>query len=113
MPTVRFVRSADRQLVAEVEALAGDNLTDLARFHEVPMAWRCGQGTCGTCLVRLEHEGQPQALAMRGIERNVLKRIHDIDTSAAVDCPETARLACHVTVGEQPLTVWLDRHAME
>jgi len=113
MPTVRFVRSADLELVAEVEAQAGDNLTDLARFHEVPMPWRCGQGTCGTCLVRLEHEGQPQPLAMRGIERNVLKRIHDIDAGTAQDSRATARLACHVTVGEQDLTVWLDQHAME
>jgi len=112
MPVVRFIRSADFAVVAEVDGEAGDNLTDLARFHEVPMPWRCGQGTCGTCLVRLEHDGQPQALAMRGIERNVLKRIHGIDV-AGVDDTQTPRLACHVTVGDAPLTVWLDPHAME
>ncbi|MDN0075389.1 2Fe-2S iron-sulfur cluster binding domain-containing protein [Crenobacter sp. SG2303] len=112
MPTVRFIRSADLVVVAEVEAESGDNLTDLARFHEVPMPWRCGQGTCGTCLVRLEHDGQLQPLAMRGIERNVLKRIHGIDAVEVDDSPQTPRLACHVTVGDVPLTVWLDPHSM-
>ena len=53
MPFVEFI--AGRQL-PETVAYQPDGQTtllELARLEELPLHWRCGLGTCGTCAVRL------------------------------------------------------------
>ena len=110
MTLLRFERGG--QLLAEVEASAGDMLIDVARFHDVPLHWRCGQGTCGTCAVRLRHADQPQRVMVGRKERNVLLRAGLCDAAAAAseqwpDAPETVRLACHLYVGDVPWHITL------
>ena len=105
MPQLRFV-DQHQQLLAEVEASPGDLLLDVARLADVPLHWRCGQGTCGTCKVRISHAGPALAVAPGRKERNVLLRAGLIDTAqaAAESWPDIStdwRLACHVPVGEQ------------
>ena len=107
MSRLRFVR--DGQLLAVVEAVAGDSLLDVARFHQLPLHWRCGQGTCGTCVVRIAHAAQPRMVQVGRKERNVLLRagVIDAERAAAEQWPDdaaTARLACHL---------WLDEHDWE
>ena len=92
-------------LVATVEACEGDLLIDVARFHDVPLHWRCGQGTCGTCVVRLCHAGQPARAVLGSKERNVLLRAGFCTAAEAresqwQDEPATPRLACHLRVGD-------------
>lgn len=70
---------------------AGKTLLELAQEHGVPLHWRCGHGTCGTCAVRVcvaaGSEGE-----MGRKERNVLARE---GLGAGI------RLACsYVPVGE-------------
>ena len=105
MPTLRFVDAAG-QLLAEVEASPGDILLDVARLADVPLHWRCGQGTCGTCKVRIRQEGAMQAVMPGRKERNVLLRAGLVDATQAAqeswpDISSHWRLACHVPVGEQ------------
>jgi hypothetical protein len=49
----------------------------------VPLHWRCGQGTCGTCKVNIRHAGPEQAVMLGRKERNVLLRAGLIDASQA------------------------------
>jgi ferredoxin len=105
MPLLRFV-DGNEQLLAEVEASAGDVLLDVARLADVPLHWRCGQGTCGTCKVRIRHAGPAQVVMLGRKERNVLLRAGLIDASAGCTGKLAGyftswRLACHVPVGEQ------------
>lgn len=71
MPFVEFI--AGRQL-PETVAYQPDGQTtllELARLEELPLHWRCGLGTCGTCAVRLTLiAGTAQPLSNK--ERNVL-----------------------------------------
>ena len=105
MPVIRFV-DQHKQTLATVACEAGDNLLDVARFHEVPLHWRCGQGTCGTCKVQRLDDGAHQACKVGRKERNVLLREKLIDPALATseDWPDQYqrwRLACHLTVGDE------------
>lgn len=82
-----------------------DAVRELARDGRLPLYWRCGQGTCGACLVRIEHAGSGAAapVALSGKERNVLARkgeFGEAERSAATlpDTPALPRLACHVVL---------------
>ncbi|MBM2886639.1 (2Fe-2S)-binding protein [Chromobacterium phragmitis] len=101
MTRIRFV-SDGGMLLNESEAMVGDNLLDVARLADVPLHWRCGQGTCGTCKVRVAGMAMPQRPGRK--ERNVLLRAGAIDAALAAqdEWNETApwRLACHLAVEE-------------
>ena len=92
--------------------MPGDLLIDVARFHGVPLHWRCGQGTCGTCAVRIVHAAQPGLSQPGSKERNVLRRagLCSKEQAARAQWPDRAdivRLACHLVVGELPWRVQL------
>ncbi|POZ60398.1 2Fe-2S iron-sulfur cluster-binding protein [Chromobacterium alticapitis] len=101
MSRIRFLRE-DGSLLGESEAEPGDNLLDIARLADVPLHWRCGQGTCGTCKVRVSGMAAPQRPGRK--ERNVLLRAGAIDAAQAAseEWNESAswRLACHLAVEE-------------
>ncbi|AUH51166.1 ferredoxin [Chromobacterium sp. ATCC 53434] len=101
MSRIRFV-AENGALLNETEAMAGDNLLDVARLADVPLHWRCGQGTCGTCRVRIAGMAPPQRLGRK--ERNVLLRAGAIDAALAASEEwreaEPWRLACHLEVDE-------------
>ena len=99
-----------------VSAQAGQRLIDvvrvLVRQGRLPLYWRCGQGTCGACVVYLAHAESQQArpLALSGRERNVLRRLGLLDAAQASaatlpDTPALPRLACHVLLQAGPLRV--------
>lgn len=101
----------------DIEAPPGSLLIDavreLAREGRLPLYWRCGQGTCGACLVylgRSERESPP--VVMVGKERNVLARKGllseaERQASSLPDHPGLPRLACHVVVeGEWLKVTW-------
>jgi aerobic-type carbon monoxide dehydrogenase small subunit (CoxS/CutS family) len=89
-----------------------DVVRDLARDGQLPLYWRCGQGTCGACLVYLQHAGSNDArpITLSGKERNVLARkglLSEAQRTAPTlaDTPALPRLACHVALPAGPLTV--------
>lgn len=109
MSVVHFVSSQGISL-ARVEASEGDLLLDLARLNDVPLHWRCGQGTCGTCRVHIQHDAQPQSLHLCQKERNVLLRAgllsaEDAARDTLIDQSDTWRLACHVRLTDADCTV--------
>jgi len=96
--------------LARIDAAVGDQLLDLARAHDVPIYWRCGQGTCGTCKVRVLHTRQPCQLLITRKEHNVLLRAGLLERAAddgvtVDDLPTSWRLACHVYLTEQDITI--------
>ena len=109
MSVVHFVSSQGISL-ARVEASEGDLLLDLARVNDVPLHWRCGQGTCGTCLVHIQYDAQPQSQHLGRKERNVLVRagllsVEDAASDTLIDQSGTWRLACHVRMTDDDCTV--------
>ncbi|MBM3117518.1 2Fe-2S iron-sulfur cluster-binding protein [Jeongeupia naejangsanensis] len=91
--------------VIAVSAPAGTRLIDtvrtLSRDGDLPLAWRCAQGTCGACLIHIEHAGSGGTVMLGGMERNVLVRRGALPKDARREQPDTVatpRLACHVIV---------------
>ncbi|MBV8048941.1 MAG: (2Fe-2S)-binding protein [Paludibacterium sp.] len=105
MPRIVFL-SVSGQVLATIAAEPGATLIDLARAHDIPLHWRCGQGTCGTCRVKIRHVHQPRVADISRKERNVLIR-HGLLSDAAVvetaidDVPDQWRLACHLVLDER------------
>ena len=109
MPVICFETEAG-SLLGQVDGLPGDTLIDLARLHEIPLHWRCGQGTCGTCRLHLKHSRQPCLIHLSRKERSVLLREACLSPEEAAcdvltDQPGLWRLACHCVVNEDDLTV--------
>ncbi|GHD67914.1 2Fe-2S iron-sulfur cluster-binding protein [Jeongeupia chitinilytica] len=78
-----------------------DTVRELTRDGALPLAWRCAKGTCGACLVHVEHAGSGGMLMLGGMERNVLVRQGWLARDTPREQPDTAatpRLACHVDV---------------
>ncbi|RQW29800.1 (2Fe-2S)-binding protein [Rhodobacteraceae bacterium CH30] len=109
MVRLRFFRPPQDEAFACVEAEQGTLLLDVARAHGLPLHWRCGQGTCGTCRILLHHTQQPALFTPSARERNVLKRFGFAASTEPVwpDRPDTWRLACHVSVGSEDLDIHL------
>lgn len=117
MPALSFVGGALTQPLTVV-ATPDEPILDLVRrCDDLPLSWRCGRGTCGTCAVRVRHPQQPQPLLMSRKERNVLVRHRYLPQSALqqetfIDSPDLWRLACYLTAN-QPLVISLDPPSSE
>ena len=80
----------------------------MVRRAGLPLWWRCGHGTCGACLVRVSHAGQPVPFRLGRKERNVMIRQGYLPKTALadddfIDSPDLPRLACHIAVTEDLL----------
>ncbi len=81
----------------------GARLVDALRHAQVGpplLAWRCGQGTCGACVVRVQFPNGIEPPPLTRMERNVLARhgLGETEESDGVADPDRLRLACHVRV---------------
>jgi ferredoxin len=74
VPSVTFFsESSGIATVVEYEPDGTTTVLELARRNELPLEWRCGLGTCGTCAARvIVLEGPVRSMGNR--ERNVLVR---------------------------------------
>lgn len=71
MPFVDFCFMPSGPLRVAYQPDGSTTLLELARLEELPLHWRCGLGTCGTCAVKLTViAGQEQQMGNK--ERNVL-----------------------------------------
>ncbi|MEJ2795406.1 2Fe-2S iron-sulfur cluster-binding protein [Iodobacter sp. LRB] len=92
---------AESMLISAVRSLVSDG--------KLQLAWRCGQGTCGACKVRLEHADSGQMVTLGGKEKNVMIRHAGLaaDSPPTVpDTPELVRLACHIQI-KSDLTIYV------
>ncbi|MBV1777124.1 2Fe-2S iron-sulfur cluster binding domain-containing protein [Burkholderiaceae bacterium DAT-1] len=115
--SVKFVSprlQSELEAKAETESLLIDLIRPLVIEGQLPLYWRCGHGTCGACLVYIEHAGSGHAaMQYSGKEYNVLKRQNRIapDMASNHPCADTAtlpRLACHVRIPAGDVVVKFD-----
>ncbi|WP_051258674.1 2Fe-2S iron-sulfur cluster-binding protein [Chitinibacter tainanensis] len=116
MPQVQFIWPELAPLSVEVPAgtLLIEVARELTRAGHLPLAWRCGQGTCGTCQIYIAHAASGGWISLSGKERNVLVRHARMPLNlplTILDTPQQVRLACHyrveydVCVYPQPLPI--------
>lgn len=114
MPIVTF--SSPLHKDKTVYAVAGSHtktLLELAKENHIPIDFSCGDGECGTCLVKVTNVSQkgPMAAPLTEREIKVLKDLGkikqaDIDAMSVDDVPHTAwRLACQMIVRDQDILV--------
>ncbi len=98
----------------KVEAVAGKRTTLLgvAKENNVKIPFECGDGKCGSCLVKVTHlDGfRVKGMALTDKERNVLKSIDKLpaneeERAAVRDIPPTYRLACQTIVTDEDLLI--------
>ncbi|MGL5987359.1 MAG: 2Fe-2S iron-sulfur cluster-binding protein [Burkholderiales bacterium] len=71
MSYVEFKFGAATTVRVDYQPDGTTTLLELARIEDLPLHWRCGLGTCGTCAIRLTLlAGQAQPMGNK--ERNVL-----------------------------------------
>lgn len=109
MPVLRFV-SSEGALLAEVDAKPDESLLDVARAHQIPLHWRCGQGTCGTCRVHVLDPDRSRLVEPGRKERNVMLRAGLVSAESAesgqfMDQSDNWRLACHLRLTEDDWTI--------
>ncbi|WP_255990635.1 2Fe-2S iron-sulfur cluster-binding protein [Chitinolyticbacter albus] len=93
-------------VVLRIDVPPGTRLIDVIRQEtrrgSLSLPWRCAQGTCGACVLKLSRSQGPSPPVVLGrLERNVLIRQGQLPADAPLeqpDTPATPRLACHVAV---------------
>lgn len=74
MPRITFFGGPmSAALVCDYQPDGALTVLGLARQHQIPIYWRCGRGTCGSCAVRLTVLGG-DSRPLDNKERNVLAR---------------------------------------
>ena len=97
-----------------VYAVAGERgtLLSLAKAHNIPIPFDCGDGECGSCLVEVSYlgEGEPMSLTMHEKEKEILRQLgkitpEEIENAEVRDMPSRHRLACQYTVRHEDILV--------
>lgn len=98
-----------------VYATAGshtESILQIARENKIPIDFNCGDGECGTCLIKVTPLGKKGRMAgpLTEKERNVLVELgkltkDQIDTMLVDDIPTTWRLACQVIARDEEILV--------
>lgn len=99
---LEYTAQAQSTLISAVRSLVSDG--------KLQLAWRCGQGTCGACKVRLEHAGSGSMVTLGGKEKNVMIRHAGLAADSPLtipDTPELVRLACHIQI-KSDLTIYVE-----
>lgn len=97
-----------------VYAVAGDRGTilSLAKSHNIPIPFDCGDGDCGSCLVEVKHF-HPRArygIALTDKEKEMLRQLgkitrDEIRDAEVNDMPPRYRLACQCFVRNEDIMV--------
>ncbi|MCX7896505.1 MAG: 2Fe-2S iron-sulfur cluster binding domain-containing protein [Rhodocyclaceae bacterium] len=115
MPLITF--SSPLHKDKTVYAPAGSHkqsILQIAREHHIPIDFSCGDGECGTCLVkvkRIDPRKKPLANPLTEREIKVLKEMGKI-TQAEIErmmlddiAPNEWRLACQMVVRDEDILV--------
>jgi ferredoxin len=113
MPVVTFSSPAMPRDV-RVYAIAGDTSTilKLARTNNIKIPFECGDGECGSCLIRVEYlEGKPKmAIALTEKEKIKLQELgkitpEQIKNAEVNDVAPEYRLACQFIAREEEVVI--------
>lgn len=100
-----------------VYAVAGSHkqtVLELAKEHHIPIDFGCGNGDCGTCLVKvssIDSRRKPMGGALTDHEVKVLLELgritkEEIDLMAIDDIPRSQwRLACQMVVRDEDILI--------
>ncbi len=113
MPTITF--SNPKYKDKTVYAVAGshtETLLKLAKANQIPIAFDCQDGECGTCLVKVSSLDNKTRMGGPPTEkeRNLLKQLgkindEDIKQILVDDFPPPWRLACQMIVRDEDILV--------
>lgn len=100
-----------------VYAVAGSHrqtVLELAKEHHIPIDFGCGDGECGTCLVKVssvDAKRSPMGAPLTDHEIRVLKEMGRI-SQAEIDqmrvddlCPTQWRLACQMVLRDEDVLI--------
>ncbi len=116
MPVVTFRGKAGKQVEQKVTyAVAGshtDTVLKLAQKNDVPIAFDCEDGNCGTCCVDVKLVGDKPAMGghLTDKERQTLIEIGkikraDIEKTYTDDLPPPHRLACQLILRDEEVVI--------
>jgi ferredoxin len=98
-----------------VYAVAGSHkqtVLQIAKDNHIPIDFSCGEGDCGTCLVRVTSVDTKSRMGstLTDLERNVLKQLgkltqKEIDQMLVDDMPSEWRLACQMVIRDEDILV--------
>jgi len=113
MPLVTFSNPEYKDIT--VYAVAGSHtqtLLKLAKGFQVPIEFRCQDGECGTCLVRVSAVGDKPRMGchLTDKEKAVLRGVgklskDELDRLVVDDLPSEWRLACQMIVRDEDVLV--------
>jgi ferredoxin len=84
MPHVIF-RYGASEVVVDYRPDGQTSVLELARRHDIPLPWRCGLGTCGSCVAFVTVlDGAPMPMGRK--ERNVLDREGKLEPGRRLTC---------------------------
>ena len=98
-----------------VYAVAGshtETILKIAKSNQIPLKFDCGDGECGSCVVKVTHLGNetPKGMHLTDKEKEVLMQIGklskaELDELVVNDLPSTWRLACQMIVRDEDVVV--------
>jgi ferredoxin len=98
-----------------VYAVAGsftETVLKIAKTNKIPIAFDCGDGECGSCLIRVKYLGAdtPMGIHMEEKEKNMLRELgkvsgDELDELTTNDQPSEWRLACQFIPRDEDIVV--------
>ena len=113
MPNITFSSPRMKSDVT-VYAVAGDRGTILsvAKEHDIPITFDCGDGECGSCVIEVEHTNPAirYGISLTDKEKRLLVElgkisVEEIEDSEINDMPPRNRLACQCFVRDEDIRV--------
>lgn len=98
-----------------VYAVAGsftETVLKIAKTNKIPISFDCGDGECGTCLIRVRYLGDktPMGYHLEEKEKQVLRELGKVSTQQLEemivnDLPSEWRLACQFIPRDEDVVV--------
>jgi len=98
-----------------VYATAGshtETILKIAKQNHIPISFSCGDGECGSCLIKVKNLGDKrvhggpltdkEVTVLKGLKKITQKQI---DEMAVTDLPTEWRLACQMIVRDEDLLI--------
>jgi len=113
MPLITFSNPAYKDKT--VYAVAGsftETVLKIAKSNQIPIKFDCGDGQCGSCVVRVKYVGDkaPMGYHLEEKEKQVLREIgkiskEDLEKMIVDDLPSEWRLACQFIPRDEDIVV--------
>jgi ferredoxin len=113
MPNITFSNPGYRDKT--VYAVTGSHtasILSIAREHKIPIQFNCGDGECGTCVIKVTSLADKPRMGsfLTDKEKVVLKEIgklgaEELENAELNDQPPAWRLACQMIVRDEDLLV--------